>query len=312
MDLLTRIEAFAAAAEHRNFTRAAEELRLPQPLLSRRIKSLESTWGNPLFDRSRRQIELTQFGEMVLPYAQDIVRRARHLETVVASATASLVHVIGVPPDCPPAALARIIRAAADHGLGANVREAPAHARAAALADGTFDLALVREPAERGEHTVELGIASPAARDDGGRPIRLDALRPRRTADGAGPPTLMIVPEDDVEPFVAHVHRAVARAGLPSERVEIASSTTAAAAAVLAGRGVLLCDAALARHHRMPWSPLADRTLHRSYRVARSGQSALGDDTLEWLTPLLRAAIGATPPARDHEPLRQARLTAAP
>jgi DNA-binding transcriptional LysR family regulator len=309
VDLLARIETFAAVAEQRNFTRAAEEVGIPQPLLSRRIKSLEDAWGNELFDRSRRQIELTQFAELVLPYAQDLVRRVRHLEAVIASAAATLVHVVGVPPDCPPAALARIIRAASEHGLAINVHEAPSHTRAAGLGDGTFDLALLREPAGVGGLTVELGLASSTGNGETWRrPVRLDALRPRRLAAGAGPPALLVLPEDHVERFLDHLHRAVGRAGLPSERVQIASSTAAAAAEVLAGRALLLCDARLARHHRLSWSPLADPTLHRSYRVVLAGQSALGADTLEWLTPLLGTAIGAAPPERDREPDRRARL----
>lgn len=310
MDLLSRIETFVTAAEQRNFTRAADELGIPQPLLSRRIKSLEQAWDNELFDRSRRQIELTRFAELVLPYAQDLLQRARHLDAVARSVTASIVHAVGVPPDCPPPALARMIRTAVDRGVAITVHEAPAHARAAAFEAGSLDLAVLRTTAERGALTVPLGIASCTPSPEASRPIRLDALRPRRGAPRDRAPGLMIVPEDDLDPFADALARAIARAGLPAGRVQAASSTSSAAAEVLAGRAWLLCDATLARHHRLAWCPLADRSLDRQYEIAVAGHSTLSDDTLAWLTPLLHAAIAAGPPTVDHPLAPRVQLTA--
>ncbi len=114
--------------------------------------------------------------------------------------------------------------------------------------------------------------------------------------------TLLLLPEDDIEAFTDSLHRATARAGLPAERTRLASSATAAAAEVLAGQSLLLCDEPLARRHRLPWSPLADRSLDRGYEIRLSATGALGHDAAGWLAPLLGAAIGASAARAGDEP----------
>ncbi|HMG63694.1 MAG TPA: LysR family transcriptional regulator, partial [Streptosporangiaceae bacterium] len=265
-------------AGQRTFTGAADALGIPQPLLSRRIKNLEREWGTQILDRSARGAGLTPCGELLLPYAQDLVERARHLDRVAASVSASLVRVIGVPPECPPSALARIIRAAADRSLQVNMQEAPARARAAGLEAGTLAAALLRVPAGSGPLTVRTGLAARDGRPPGRRLAHFDTLRPRRTAPAGGPVTLLLVPEDDVELFTGSLHQATARAGLPAGCTRVASSATAAAAEVLAGQSLLLCDEPLARRHGLSWLPLADRSLDRGYEIGLSATGALGDD----------------------------------
>jgi len=67
-------------ARHRNFARAAQALHLTQPALSRSIAGLETTLGERLFDRSRRGVEPTAFGQMLLARAQPLVDAATELE----------------------------------------------------------------------------------------------------------------------------------------------------------------------------------------------------------------------------------------
>lgn len=54
---------FEAAARHRNFTRAAEELSVTQSAVSRQVQLLEDHIGTSLFQRRSRGLELTQEGE---------------------------------------------------------------------------------------------------------------------------------------------------------------------------------------------------------------------------------------------------------
>lgn len=65
---LRYVRYFLAVAESLSFTRAAEILHVSQPALSQHIKSLEEDLGTQLFDRSGRQIRLTDTGEVYLEY----------------------------------------------------------------------------------------------------------------------------------------------------------------------------------------------------------------------------------------------------
>jgi len=59
--------------KHQNFARAAKELHISQPTLSRSIQLLERTVGERLFDRTSRTILPTQAGEIMLKHARIII-----------------------------------------------------------------------------------------------------------------------------------------------------------------------------------------------------------------------------------------------
>ena len=65
---------FAVLAEEKNYMEAAERLYMNQSTLSKHIKSMESELGVPLFDRSTRRVELTEYGKTLLPHARSIIR----------------------------------------------------------------------------------------------------------------------------------------------------------------------------------------------------------------------------------------------
>lgn len=67
-------------ARHRNFARTAQALHITQPALSRSIAGLESTLGERLFDRTKRGVEPTSFGQMLLARARPLVDSAAELE----------------------------------------------------------------------------------------------------------------------------------------------------------------------------------------------------------------------------------------
>ncbi len=291
MDLLLHLEAFVGVAEERSFSGAADVLGIAQPLLSRRIQTLERELGDALFDRSRRQIEITAFGDLLLPPARDLLSRAERFRGVARSATESAVRVLGVPPDCDPSALACVMRAATDRGVALRVRELPARERGDALAGGSLTLALVRVPPGAGTLDVPLGLAG-ASPPHGQQVIHLESLRPRR-GGGTPPgtePALLVTPEDDLPQFLEHLRRALARAGLPEERVRVASSTSVALAETFAGTAVLVCTEQFAVRNRIAWSPPADVALGRSYDLV--------PDPPGWLVPLLGKAIGCVPTRR--------------
>ena len=62
---LTSLRAFAAAAEHRNLTRAAAALNVTHSAISQQIRGLEQQLGTRLVNRTRHGISLTAQGEFV-------------------------------------------------------------------------------------------------------------------------------------------------------------------------------------------------------------------------------------------------------
>src|SRR5258708_36371509 len=70
---LRHLRCFVAVAEALSFTKAAENLRLAQPSLTRQIKDLEAEIGVRLFERAGKRISLTQEGEAFLLDARRLV-----------------------------------------------------------------------------------------------------------------------------------------------------------------------------------------------------------------------------------------------
>lgn len=64
---------FLVLANTRNYWKAAEELAVSESSLSRHIKALEQELGVCLFVRTSRSVELSAYGEILLPYAKQFV-----------------------------------------------------------------------------------------------------------------------------------------------------------------------------------------------------------------------------------------------
>jgi predicted ATPase/DNA-binding transcriptional LysR family regulator len=68
MRVEARLRAFAAVARQRSFSRAAEELFVSQPAVSKHVASLEAELGKQLVVRDRRALTLTPAGEVLADY----------------------------------------------------------------------------------------------------------------------------------------------------------------------------------------------------------------------------------------------------
>src|SRR5919201_1751528 len=71
MDLL-QLHYFRTVARLEHVTRAAEELRVAQPALSKTIARLEAELAVPLFERLGRRGALNAFGRAFLPHVERI------------------------------------------------------------------------------------------------------------------------------------------------------------------------------------------------------------------------------------------------
>lgn len=72
---LRHLRYFSAVARELSFSRAAEQLHIAQPPLSRQIRSLEDELGAVLIDRSARPLRLTPAGRFFQIQAQQILDR---------------------------------------------------------------------------------------------------------------------------------------------------------------------------------------------------------------------------------------------
>ncbi|QKZ15520.1 LysR family transcriptional regulator [Spirosoma sp. KUDC1026] len=75
-----RLHVFYTVAKRLSFTKAAAELFVTQPAITKHIQELENQFGTALFDRRGNQISLTKAGEVFLRHAETIVATYRQLE----------------------------------------------------------------------------------------------------------------------------------------------------------------------------------------------------------------------------------------
>ncbi len=73
---IRNLVSFLQVAATQNFTQSAQILGYSQSNVSMQIQNLENEIGVPLFDRIGHRVSLTQYGEELLPYAQQIVSTA--------------------------------------------------------------------------------------------------------------------------------------------------------------------------------------------------------------------------------------------
>ncbi|MET8141761.1 LysR substrate-binding domain-containing protein [Sphaerisporangium sp. NPDC005288] len=149
MDLVRHLRYFTVVADELHFGNAAVRLGMAQPPLSQRIKRLEDELGVRLFDRSSRQVRLTEAGRLLLAEARDIVERVDAIPALLARATGGGATLrVGVPPDLGGSAIAALL---------AGFREAHPEVRlgliemgtadqVGALTDGALDGGVVRHP----------------------------------------------------------------------------------------------------------------------------------------------------------------------
>lgn len=84
---LRQLRSFVAVAETLNFRRAAEQVFITQPSLSRQIQHLEASLGAQLFERSRRNVRLTREGMILFEEAHQLLEKADQLKEKIGRAT---------------------------------------------------------------------------------------------------------------------------------------------------------------------------------------------------------------------------------
>ncbi len=82
MDII-QLKCFISVARTLSFSEAARRNYVSQSTVSRYIRDLEKEFGVKLFERSRREVELTNEGKLLLPYMQDVIDTINKASSVI-------------------------------------------------------------------------------------------------------------------------------------------------------------------------------------------------------------------------------------
>jgi len=96
----SQLKFVKATSEFKSFTKAAQFCHVTQPTLSNGVSKLEQELGENIFVRTTRVVEMTPFGEMLLPNIDSILRLAEmiHLDAKEFSNPETVVLKIGMSP----------------------------------------------------------------------------------------------------------------------------------------------------------------------------------------------------------------------
>ncbi|MGA8012920.1 MAG: LysR substrate-binding domain-containing protein [Candidatus Acidiferrales bacterium] len=144
---LRQLRYFIAVAENLSFSKAARQLHITVPPLSRQIHQLEEEFDAPLFVRDRKHVTLSDAGRLFLREAKALVTQAARMADSLRMAkcgSAGLVR-IGVGP----ALGERVGRALIEHAkqypaVDVQCLDILSHAQYRSLLDGDIDVAFLR------------------------------------------------------------------------------------------------------------------------------------------------------------------------
>ncbi|WP_095194687.1 LysR family transcriptional regulator [Pseudomonas sp. Irchel 3A7] len=142
---------FLAVARQRNFTRAAEQLGIAPPTLTRQIQDMEAELGARLFLRQARDVSLTEAGTALVIEAEATVRQFESAQRNAQRAgRGDIGHIeLGyVASAVYSGALQKQVQAFAGQypDVSLNVRESPMASLPNMILEGRFDLGYIRCP----------------------------------------------------------------------------------------------------------------------------------------------------------------------
>jgi DNA-binding transcriptional LysR family regulator len=150
MDLdLRKLRYFVAVADKLHFSRAADELHIAQPVLSRQIRALEQDLGTPLLTRDSHGVALTDAGRQLLTDAGPLLASAdavRRRVTVAARGSQRLMVGFRAGITVTPA----VRQFATQHpDVLVDVQRIESDDQATMLLDGRIDVGYVRLPIDQ-------------------------------------------------------------------------------------------------------------------------------------------------------------------
>lgn len=154
---LRHIACFLEVARLRSVVNAADALNISQPAASKTIQELEEFLGNTLFDRSRRKLFLTPFGETFYRYASTSIAALRQGIDAARSGGEAATVKVGALPTVSARILPTAVRnfTADDPGVHTRIITGPNNYLLSLLRTGDVDLVIGR----MAEPDVMIGLA---------------------------------------------------------------------------------------------------------------------------------------------------------
>ncbi|MFJ2985879.1 MULTISPECIES: LysR family transcriptional regulator [unclassified Pseudomonas] len=250
---------FLCVARHGHFTRAAEQLGIAPPTLSRQIQDMERELGVRLFERNQREVNLTAAGQALLIEAEQAVRQfdaAQRGAQRAGRGESGNVELGYVASAAYSGILQRQVTTFSDAhpGVRLNIRELPMAELPGLVRDGLLDLAYVRSPMEIPDeveaialHQENFVLALPAS-------ARINELAQIPAARLAG--ETFILPEQ-----ISGTLEVAAQGGFVPRLGPQPGSLVAVITLVSLGQGVAVVPESVVRRISLPqvnYRPLAD------------------------------------------------------
>lgn len=278
---LRHLRYFAAVADTRNFTRAAERLGVAQPPLSRQIRELEQELGVALFDRTGRPVSLTEAGRIVHEQATRILAGVEQLRLSMRH----LAHagtrrfVVGFVGSVVYGAMPDVIRrfGATVPGIEVRLLELTTLEQITALKDGRIDAGLGRvridDPAVRREVLQEEPLVAAIG---AGHPL---ATRDRVTLADLCADRLIVYPSSPRPSYADQILSLLRDHGLRPAAIDEVREVQVALGMVAAEAGIAIVPASLHRLQRddLRYLPIADEGATSPIILS----SRIGDESAE-------------------------------
>jgi DNA-binding transcriptional LysR family regulator len=263
---LRQLQAFVEVAAFGNFTRAAKQLNVAQPAISRSVHELEMELGVRLFDRTTRRAELTEVGREFRTYAEKIIA---DLELAIVSANELVKRkrgsfTVGTTPLLASVLIVEAVAAFRREYPGVQVFlvDTGRDEIIARVKSGSIDVGIITFPLNEDQCVVK-----PLFRETlmlfCGAEHPLASLGQAKWKDVAHFPLVALPPNDGIRLLVEHGFKAAGLAPQPAYEV---SQITTALAFVEAGLGVAVLPAyslMSVKYRRIIMRPLSNPRVSR-------------------------------------------------
>ncbi|MBN3961580.1 LysR family transcriptional regulator [Nostoc sp. NMS8] len=162
---LRHLRYFVTLAEELHFGKAAERLHIAQPPLSQQIRQLEKELGFELFYRTKRNVRLTEAGQVFLGEVQQIMRQLQQAIQVGRQTSRGEIGqlVVGFVSSAAYNILPTILRTFRSHvpGVSIELHELTTDQQLKWLREGRMDVGFLRPPVEDNKFSCETIFQEP-------------------------------------------------------------------------------------------------------------------------------------------------------